>query len=159
MGRRIVSGDRKGFTLIELLVVISIIGLIATVATVALRNARIRGRDGARLSDMKQLHTAMELCADGNNGSYTTPTACCTAFSGSTIQVYQCGSGGALVSTYLTGIADLKDPSNVTGNCTGSNTSPCEYTISNITANVYTIRFYLEGGAGQNKILTQTGIQ
>lgn len=147
----------KGFTLIELLVVISIIGLIATLSTVALQNSRKKARDAKRLADMKQVHTAMELCNDGNGGSYTTPNGCCTTYVSGTIHLNTC-SAGTLPSTYLTNIANLKDPSNVTGNCTGSNTSPCEYSITNISTNTYTIRFYLETN-GDNKILTPRGVE
>lgn len=53
--------NRKGFTLIELLVVIAIIGLLSTLAVVALGSARVKARDSKRLSDLKQLQTALEL--------------------------------------------------------------------------------------------------
>ena len=53
--------NKKGFTLIELLVVIAIIGLLSTLAVVALGNARQKSRDSRRLSDLKQLQTALEL--------------------------------------------------------------------------------------------------
>lgn len=52
---------QKGFTLIELLVVIAIIGLLSTLAVVALNSARQKSRDSKRVSDVKQVQTALEL--------------------------------------------------------------------------------------------------
>lgn len=52
---------KKGFTLIELLVVIAIIALLSTLAVVALGSAREKARDAKRLSDIKQVQTALEL--------------------------------------------------------------------------------------------------
>ena len=59
--------NKKGFTLIELLVVIAIIGLLSTLAVVALGSAREKARDSKRLSDMKQIQTALELHYTDNN--------------------------------------------------------------------------------------------
>lgn len=53
--------NKKGFTLIELLVVIAIIGLLSTLSVVALGSARVKARDSKRLSDLKQVQTALEL--------------------------------------------------------------------------------------------------
>ncbi|MCD4694491.1 prepilin-type N-terminal cleavage/methylation domain-containing protein [bacterium] len=53
--------NSKGFTLIELLVVIAIIGLLATMSVVALSSAREKARDSRRLSDVKQIQTALEM--------------------------------------------------------------------------------------------------
>ena len=53
--------NKKGFTLIELLVVIAIIGLLSTLAVVALGSARQKARDAKRVSDLKQIQTALEL--------------------------------------------------------------------------------------------------
>ena len=58
---------RKGFTLIELLVVIAIIGLLSTLAVVALTGARSKARDARRLSDIKQIQTALDLYYADNN--------------------------------------------------------------------------------------------
>ncbi len=59
--------NKKGFTLIELLVVIAIIGLLSTLAVVALGSARQKANDAKRLSDIKQIQTALELYYTDNN--------------------------------------------------------------------------------------------
>ncbi len=53
--------NKQGFTLIELLVVIAIIGLLSTLSIVALNSARARSRDARRVSDIKQIQTALEM--------------------------------------------------------------------------------------------------
>ena len=58
---------RKGFTLIELLVVIAIIGLLSTLAVISLNSAREKARDARRVSDIKQIQTALELSYTDNN--------------------------------------------------------------------------------------------
>ncbi|QQG52163.1 MAG: prepilin-type N-terminal cleavage/methylation domain-containing protein [Candidatus Falkowbacteria bacterium] len=61
--------NKKGFTLIELLVVIAIIGLLSTMSVLALNQARARARDAKRISDVKQIQTALELYYN-EEGSY-----------------------------------------------------------------------------------------
>ena len=63
----------KGFTLIELLVVIAIIGLLASVALLALNSARSKARDTKRVSDVFQMHTALELYFSEYAGYPTSP--------------------------------------------------------------------------------------
>ncbi|MBI4122709.1 MAG: type II secretion system protein [Parcubacteria group bacterium] len=58
----------RGFTLIELLVVISIIGILSTLAVVSLNDARTKARDAKRISDVKQIQTALELYLADRNG-------------------------------------------------------------------------------------------
>lgn len=61
---------KRGFTLIELLVVISIIALLSSVVLSSLSTARARARDAKRLSELKQIATALYLAADKNGGTY-----------------------------------------------------------------------------------------
>ena len=48
---------RRAFTLIELLVVVAIIGLLASIVVINVNNARKKGRDARRLSDLRQSGT------------------------------------------------------------------------------------------------------
>ncbi|MFA4943009.1 MAG: FISUMP domain-containing protein [Patescibacteria group bacterium] len=59
--------NKSAFTLIELLVVIAIIGLLATVSVIALNNARSKSRDAKRVSEIKQIQTALELYYNDQN--------------------------------------------------------------------------------------------
>lgn len=65
---------RKGFTLIELLVVIAIIGLLATVVLAALGPQRKNARIASVQASMRNLLTAMQLCADEGT-ALTAPAA------------------------------------------------------------------------------------
>ena len=56
--------NKSGFTLIELLVVIAIIGLLSTLSILALNQARARARDAKRVSDIRQIQTALEMYYD-----------------------------------------------------------------------------------------------
>ncbi len=58
---------KRGFTLIELLVVIAIISILASVVLANLGSARQKGRDGKRVSDVKQIQLALELHYDTNS--------------------------------------------------------------------------------------------
>jgi len=51
---------KRGFTIIELLVVILIIGLVGTFAAVAVNAARAKQRDAVRLSNVRQVQSALE---------------------------------------------------------------------------------------------------
>jgi prepilin-type N-terminal cleavage/methylation domain-containing protein len=76
------TGER-GFTLIELLVVIAIIGLLSSVVLASLNGARLKGRDARRISDLKQMQTALELYYS-NQGSYPVLTTVNTTQAGFT---------------------------------------------------------------------------
>lgn len=59
-----------GFTLIELLVVIAIIGLLSTVIAAPITEARKKGRDSKKISDIRSIITALNIYADDNGGQY-----------------------------------------------------------------------------------------
>ena len=140
--------NKKGFTLIELLVVIAIIGLLSTLAVVALGSAREKARDSKRLSDVKQVQTALELFYTDNN-AYPTSTA---ATLGSTN--YSCLNSAlgftttGCTSAYMGQVQS--DP--------GSNA----YTYTSADGTTYTIGLTLEGtvnGLTGAVTATPSGIQ
>ncbi len=55
------NSAKKGFTLIELLLVIAIIGILASALLVSLGGARRAARDSRRISDLRQVQSALEL--------------------------------------------------------------------------------------------------
>jgi len=61
---------RKGFTLIELLVTIAIIALLAALLLPALARAKESGRRASCINNLRQLHIALALYADQNDGLY-----------------------------------------------------------------------------------------
>lgn len=63
--------NKQAFTLIELLVVIVIFGILASLTMVGLSSVRIKSRDVKRISDIKQMQTALELFL-ADNGRYPT---------------------------------------------------------------------------------------
>lgn len=60
----------RGFTLIELLVVIAIIGLLSTVIAAPITEARKKGRDSKKISDLRSIVTALNIYNDDNGGVY-----------------------------------------------------------------------------------------
>ena len=52
--------NKKGFSLVEILVVVAIIALVGTMAAVAVNSARSKQRDATRLSNVRQLQSALE---------------------------------------------------------------------------------------------------
>jgi type II secretion system protein G len=140
---------KKGFTLIELLVVIVIIGILATLATVALGSARTKARDARRLSDVRQMQTALELYFN-DQGSYPA-----TVVQGSTITTL---AG----TTYMAKVPGNPPPIGEGGCPTAAANSSYIYTQDNGGLS-YTILYCLGGttgsiSAGTNRA-TPAGIQ
>lgn len=115
-----------GFTLIELLVVIVIIGILATMATVALNSAKQKTRDTKRISDIKQIQTALEVYYN-DHGKYPASITF-----GSPL------TSDDAVITYLNTIPSNPSPRN-DGLCPGTN-----YTYSS-DGTTYTITYCLGG--------------
>lgn len=57
----------RAFTLIELLIVVAIIGILAAIAVPNFLNAQMRAKVSRTVSDMKALHTSMEMYFLDNN--------------------------------------------------------------------------------------------
>ena len=117
--------SKKGFTLIELLVVVAIIGLLSTLSIVALNTARAKARDARRVSDIKQIQTALELYYNDN-----------AAYPSSTLN--------SLVPAYMGAVPTNPTPTN-DGNCAAS----YSYTYSQQSSNrSYTLTYCLGDPTG-----------
>lgn len=62
--------QRKGYTLIEVLIVIGILGLLAALILAAFNMSRMRARDSAIQSSLRQLRWQAELVYDLQGASY-----------------------------------------------------------------------------------------
>lgn len=124
---------QQGFTLIELLVVIAIIGLLASVVLLSLNSARAKSRDAKRLSDVRQLVSALELYFNDYN---TYPTA---------------GGLDDLVPSYIGLVPTYPTPDDCGGSINTYN-----YTASGSTTSTYTLTFCLGGNTGGYNAGTHT---
>ena len=133
--------NKKGFTLIELLVVIAIIGLLATLAVVALQNARQKSRDAKRVSDIKQMQTALDLFYSDNN-TYPAEAAAITLGQAATDAL--CG-GGFVAAGDATCTVDETYMDRVPADPVDNTTLIYQYTGD---ATSFAITFELEGATG-----------
>lgn len=124
---------KRGFTMIELLVVVSIIGLLTSVVLASVNNARIKARDSKRLSDLKQIDTAIRLY----NDKYDYFPRCRR-----TVQIN--GTTDCLSSTLRGQGYFSRLP---TDPLAPANHSPYDYYVDLSTSKRYAIRVYLEGGS------------
>jgi len=129
--------NKKGFTLIELLVVIAIIGVLSTLAVVALGSARQKANDAKRLSDIRQVQTALELYYTDNN-AYPTTTATGITLGDSTHSCLDTNGFSASCTSPYMGLVP-SDPINSDVNI---------YTYTAGAGTAYQITASLEVGAG-----------
>lgn len=135
------SSKTKGFTLVELLVVIAIIGLLSTLAIVALGSARSKARDARRISDVKQIQTALELYfADQGVYPVENPTAITLGTANTTDILTENGfensSSPTGTVTYMGQVpANFASPASI---------ADYEYS-SDASGTTYTLTFELEG--------------
>lgn len=138
--------NKKGFTLVELLVVIAIIGLLSTLAVVALNNARQKARDARRMSDIKQIQTALELYYNDKGGYPTQAEADMDSGDFECLSADSAGGFAAACSgtTYM-----QKVPANPTPDDGGGD---YHYTPADATTvsdnDEYSIEYYLAGDTG-----------
>ena len=146
--------NRKGFTLIELLVVIAIIGVLSTLAVVALNSARQKSRDAKRVSDIKQIQTALELYFGDQNGYPSTAaaiqlgdgTACTGPAACDTLSSTNGFAASAAGTTYMGSVPANPTPGGaVYVYCSATSATPgtCAASIES-----YMITFTLEGATG-----------
>ncbi len=138
---------KKGFTLVELLVVIAIIAILSTLSVVALNSARAKARDARRLSDIKQIRTALEMYFDSNM-AYPDPTASTTIGTGN----YACLISNGWTSTSgCTGTIFMQK-------VPGDPQSPRVYQYAKVDATHYRISYYSESGSA-TKTATESSME
>jgi prepilin-type N-terminal cleavage/methylation domain-containing protein len=157
------KSKKLGFTLIELLVVIAIIGLLATLSVVALNNARERARDSRRVSDIKQIQTALELYFDAED-EYPPNTGAPTTTANVTVDTLTDDDDdnvmGGVIATYSGTNTDVifmdpipTSPTPADGTCSDDEN---RYIYERLTTTTYTIDYCL--GDGNTKEATQATI-
>ena len=127
--------NKKGFTLIELLVVIAIIGLLATLSVIALNTARVKARDARRVSDVKQIQTALEMYFD-QNSYYPYPVT----------------NGPVPTSTYISSVPTNPQPVDTGCSATAGN----NYIYNSATGSTYTLSYCLSSSNVNNGPATAT---
>ena len=67
---------KRGFTLIELLVVIGIIGILSSIVLVSVNSARMKARDARRMSNLREIRTALYLYYEKKGNWIDTGSGC-----------------------------------------------------------------------------------
>jgi prepilin-type N-terminal cleavage/methylation domain-containing protein len=135
--------NSKGFTLIELLVVIGIIGTLSTLAVFGLNSARSKSRDSRRVTDVKQIQTALELYYADRNGYPTTSGPIILGASGLTALCDTGFDASCAGATYMARVPLAQVP--LDGSCTADENN---FTYESSVEAEYTLSFCLGGRVG-----------
>jgi prepilin-type N-terminal cleavage/methylation domain-containing protein len=139
MPHNVRSKKYLGFTLIEMMVVIAIVGFLASIILVALNNARMKGRDARRKTDIGQVRKALDLYFQ-DNASYPAPANCSNAsFNGVDIQLVQ-----PIITSYISSVPD--DPKKTTTGYPNNYAYACSSPTGPTGYALY-VPLELEGGA------------
>jgi len=134
------TSRNRGFTLIEILVVISIIGLLSAIVLASLNSARGKGRDAARVVDVRELKKAIEFYYNDK----PTPTYPIIGARNAANSISSLNGPLTSPTKYISGIAQtLVDGSGVETNYYGWGSASGSAT----NADSYAIAVYTEAGA------------
>ena len=138
---------KKGFTLIELLVVVAIMGMLAALAIVGLNNARKKARDTRRISDIKQIQTALELYFL-DNAKYPTVDNEGDFISGKCLSSISDFKPTCSGTTYMAIVPNNPDPYG-DGSCGEDEYTDYFYARKTDTPTTYTIRYCIGNAIGE----------
>jgi len=138
----------SGFTLIELLVVISIIGILSTLAVVSLNNARAKARDAKRVSDIKQVQTALELFLADRNGYPAGNGIILGSASAASLSETNAFSATSAGTLYMGKVPSNPTPGGVNYVYTSYTSSAKTTVCSSVPCVWYEITFEIEGQTG-----------
>lgn len=153
MHRPKIAAGRKsrGFTLPELLVSMSIIGVLATTSMVGMSSVRVKARDLKRVSDMGQLHTALELYNQAHGGypNDGAPGLEGTPIGNSAFNILSdAGWGSKIVGTvFMEGVPENPQPFGLRYVYRSLNSDGSDCVTENCAS--YSILFSLEKGNGE----------
>ena len=102
------GAEEKGFTLIELLVVIAIIGILAGIALTALGGGKEQARDGRRKTEIKEIKTALKICASSQNDEYPDTTGGSGTYSSASLRCLGFGTGETCFNGRHSGLDSLQ---------------------------------------------------
>ena len=133
----------KGFSLVEILIVVAVIGVLLSFWGLTLNSKQKEIRDISRIRDVQALRNGMEVVKN-ETGVYD-KSYCSLGLVSACAHVQT-----SELLRYVIGMADMKDPSGTSVDCSNDaacENEVCDYTFTRIEEDDYEIRFHLEKGA------------